>query len=177
MLFDKQLGKKILVLGSPGSGKTALSTSISQIYKIPVYHLDDLYWHENWERGEEKEFAEHLQKIIMSKCWVIDGNYYHLFFQERLKEADTVILIDIPAFICVYRVLKRYLRIIGGDTTHLPKKVRDYAKSHDVRSNINWKFIKFVAQFRKKVLPNMKKDLLQADCNTINVYWYSKNNK
>ena len=50
--------KKILVIGSPGSGKSYFSKQLSKILNIPVYHLDLIYWHENWVSMPKEEFEK-----------------------------------------------------------------------------------------------------------------------
>ena len=40
--------QRILILGSPGTGKSTLSRELSHILQLPVYHLDQLFFEANW---------------------------------------------------------------------------------------------------------------------------------
>ena len=35
--------KKVIVIGSPGAGKSVFSKKLSKITKLPLYHLDMIY--------------------------------------------------------------------------------------------------------------------------------------
>lgn len=38
------IGKRILVIGSPGSGKSTFSRKLAEVTKIPLVHLDKEFW-------------------------------------------------------------------------------------------------------------------------------------
>ncbi|MEZ4586890.1 MAG: isopentenyl transferase family protein [Gemmatimonadales bacterium] len=40
--------RRILILGSGGSGKTTLALQVSETTGHPVVHLDSLYWKAGW---------------------------------------------------------------------------------------------------------------------------------
>ena len=42
------IGKRIIVIGSPGSGKSTLSRNLSEITGIPLIHLDKEFWNYDW---------------------------------------------------------------------------------------------------------------------------------
>ena len=41
--------RKVIVLGNNGSGKSYFSKKLADKTKLPLIHLDLLYWLENWE--------------------------------------------------------------------------------------------------------------------------------
>jgi adenylate kinase family enzyme len=43
-----KLGKRIMIIGSCGSGKTTLATQLGKKTNIPVIHLDREYWQAGW---------------------------------------------------------------------------------------------------------------------------------
>lgn len=49
------IGKRILVIGSPGSGKSTFSRKLAEITEIPLVHLDKEFWNYGWvETPREK---------------------------------------------------------------------------------------------------------------------------
>lgn len=92
--------KKILVIGSPGSGKSYFSKQLAKITSIPVFHLDLLYWNENWVPTPAPEFDLKLKEIMEQSEWIIDGNFQRTL-EMRLKEANLVYFLDLPVEVCV----------------------------------------------------------------------------
>ena len=92
--------KKILVIGSPGSGKSYFSKELSRITNIPVYHLDLFYWNENWVSTPKDIFDLKQKEIMSNDSWIIDGNYQRTL-QMRLEQAELVFFLDLPVDICV----------------------------------------------------------------------------
>ena len=62
--MEERKYKRIIVLGSTGSGKTVLSNSISQRTGIPVVHLDKEYWLPNWGRPTQDEWINKLSTLV-----------------------------------------------------------------------------------------------------------------
>lgn len=99
--------KRILVIGSPGSGKSTLSRKISQKLGILCVHLDRIFWQPNWVQTPKEQFDLMLQQELEKESWIIDGNYKRTL-QHRLQYADTVIWLDLPTLTCMLRVLCRH---------------------------------------------------------------------
>lgn len=53
--------------------------------------------------------------------WVIDGNYEKFCQKRRMKEADLIIFMDYPRWICLWQALRRYYRYKG----HTRKSMAD----------------------------------------------------
>ncbi|MCM1260856.1 MAG: hypothetical protein NC182_06995 [Prevotella sp.] len=101
--------KRILILGSIGSGKTTLANSIQKKKEITVYHLDKEYWLPNWTRPEHQIWEEKIARFVSEDNWVIEGNYIETL-PLRLERADLVIMLDIPTRICIRGVFWRTLK-------------------------------------------------------------------
>ena len=100
--------KKIILIGSGGSGKSTLARRLGENLKIPVYHLDALFWKPNWV-GVPKDKQITIQNDLIKKDgWIIDGNYGGTM-DIRLNAADTIIFLDLPRHICIYRSFKRII--------------------------------------------------------------------
>ena len=98
--------KKIIVIGCPGSGKSTFSKSLHKITKIPLYHLDMLFWNEDKTTVEKSVFLDRLLKVIQNDEWIIDGNYSSTM-ELRMQACDTVIFLDFPLEVCLNGVKER----------------------------------------------------------------------
>ena len=98
--------KKIIVIGCPGSGKSTFSKSLHKITKIPLYHLDMLFWNEDKTTVEKSVFLDRLLKVIQNDEWIIDGNYSSSM-ELRIQSCDTVIFLDFPLEVCLNGIKER----------------------------------------------------------------------
>ncbi|MBE5817000.1 MAG: adenylate kinase [Clostridiales bacterium] len=98
--------KKIIVIGCPGSGKSTFSVKLHEITRIPLFHLDMLYWNSDKTTVEKALFLKRLSDVMDKNEWIIDGNYASTM-ELRLKACDTVIFLDYPLEICLNGVKER----------------------------------------------------------------------
>jgi len=132
--------QKILIIGSPGSGKSTFALKLGRMLNLPVKHLDSHFWNPGWIETPESEWREIVTELISGDKWIIDGNYSHTF-DIRFPAADTIIFLDFPTRICMWRVFKRIFKGYG--------KVRsDLAVG--CPEKIDFVFFKWVWTFRKK---------------------------
>ncbi|MFE5430808.1 DNA topology modulation protein [Peribacillus simplex] len=101
--------KKIVIIGSGGSGKSTLAKQLGEKSKRNVYHLDALFWNPNWVGVPRDEQRKAQKELVKEEEWIIDGNYGGTM-EIRLNAADTIIFLDIPRTICVFRAFKRMLQ-------------------------------------------------------------------
>lgn len=92
---------KIIVIGCPGSGKSTFSKKLSKILNLPIHHLDILYHNSDGTHISKEELEEKLKTIFKeNNNWIIDGNYQRTL-EMRMKECDTIILLDYPIEVCL----------------------------------------------------------------------------
>lgn len=97
-----------MIIGSPGAGKSTFARMLCGILNIKVYHIDCLFWKSGWESISHEELKEKLYEVVSSESWIIDGNYSKTI-DIRLKDADTVIFLDIGLLTCLWSIVKRRL--------------------------------------------------------------------
>ncbi|HEX4165402.1 MAG TPA: hypothetical protein VHZ55_08000 [Bryobacteraceae bacterium] len=102
--------KRIVILGSAGTGKSTLARRLGEQLGLPVIHLDELSWKPGWRALRTEAFRSRLSAAISTGSWITDGNYAVHTFDLRLPRADLVIWVERPRWHCAWRVLKRAFR-------------------------------------------------------------------
>lgn len=104
------LGRRIIVTGLAGSGKSTLSLALGDRIGVPVIHLDLHFWKPGWMAPSEAEWREKQRDVLAGDAWIADGNY-HETLDLRLERADTVVFLDLPWWRCSARALRRGFRM------------------------------------------------------------------
>lgn len=104
--------KRVLIIGSGGSGKSTLARRMHAVTGLPLVHLDRLYWRSGWQKTPKDEWLAKIAEVTAADEWILDGNFDGTL-DERLARADTVIFLDLPRYLCIYRVIKRRLTYRG----------------------------------------------------------------
>jgi len=99
-------GKKIIVIGCPGSGKSTFSKKLQKKLDLPLIHLDMLYWNADRTTVSREEFFRRLHSVLESEEWIIDGNYISSL-ELRLGHCDTVFFLDYPLELCLEGIRSR----------------------------------------------------------------------
>ena len=98
--------QRVLVIGSPGAGKSTLAIELARRTSLPLIHLDQQYWRPGWIEPSKDEWREQVTQLIAGDRWIIDGNYGGTL-EQRLARADTVIDLELPGLLCLARVALR----------------------------------------------------------------------
>lgn len=139
--------KKIIIIGSPGAGKSTLSRELSSILSIDLYHMDKLFWKPDWVSVSREELEEKLSQVVNKDSWIIDGNYLNTM-DMRIERADTIIFLDYPLWLCLWGVFKRRFEY--------SKKTRPDI-TEGCKENLNFEFLKFVVNFSR----NQRKEVYE----------------
>src|SRR5271170_5147145 len=106
---SRKIGRRILVDGMMGSGKSTFARALAARTDLPVIHLDAHYWQPGWERPSNDAWRDRQRVLLAGDSWIIEGNYKETL-ALRLVRADTVISLDTPWWLCAFRALLRGLR-------------------------------------------------------------------
>ncbi len=98
--------KKILIIGSPGAGKSYLAAELGKILARPVIHLDKHFWQSGWKQTPENKWRAIVNDLVARERWIMDGNY-HGTFDIRIPAADTIIYLDFNRLLSIWRIFKR----------------------------------------------------------------------
>ncbi|WP_370227125.1 AAA family ATPase [Cognatishimia sp.] len=108
------LPKRVLIIGSAGSGKSTAARLIGAALDLPVYHMDrEVFWLPGWvERGKADQVAQ-VKRIVAKPGWVFEGNNSSTF-AIREARADLLIWLDLPLPLRLWRVIRRNIRGRGA---------------------------------------------------------------
>src|ERR1051325_535833 len=98
--------RKVLVIGPGGAGKSTLANQLGKLLNIEVLHLDKFYWHSGWTEMPKSKWLKTVEELLRRDAWIMDGNYSGTL-DIRFQACDTVIFLDMPRALCLWRVLKR----------------------------------------------------------------------
>ena len=97
---------RILVIGSPGAGKSTFSGKLRDITGLPLYHLDMIFHKPDRTTVSKEEFDAELSRILELDQWIIDGNYQRTM-PLRFEKCTDVFLLDLPVEDCLKGVEAR----------------------------------------------------------------------
>lgn len=101
--------KKIIIIGTTGSGKSTLGKALSKKLGYKYIQLDQLFWKPNWGETPDDEFFEKIKTEVAGETWVLDGNYTrsnHLTWPQ----ADTIIWLNMPFYLNLYQNISRSVK-------------------------------------------------------------------
>lgn len=132
--------KRVAIIGSPGAGKSTFARRLGDITGIEIFHLDSLFWKPGWVETARPQWIQLQQELVGRPSWIIDGNY-GATMDIRVQAADTVIFLDIPRRVCLWRVAKRTIRYRGQTRPDL---------GMDCPEKIDVKFLRYIWEFRNR---------------------------
>jgi adenylate kinase family enzyme len=134
---------RIAIVGCGGSGKSTIARQLGESLDLPITHLDAIFYDGQWNPLPQEEFAAQQEKLVAGERWLIEGNYASTL-PIRLAAADTVIFLDLPAYVCLWGIAQRRWRYRGGQHTQ-----------DGVYDHISWNFVKYILGYRDTMRPKV----------------------
>ncbi len=112
--------KRVMIIGQPGSGKSTLARALGARTGLPVVHVDLIHWMPGWiERTRDEKTRLCLIEHAKPE-WIFEGGH-SATWPDRLSRCDTLIWLDVPVGVRLWRVLKRSARHYGAPRPDLPE--------------------------------------------------------
>jgi adenylate kinase family enzyme len=144
--------QKILIIGSGAAGKSSFARELGERLDVKVIHLDKLFWRPGWIETPRDEWKIIISQLVKGDSWIMDGNHGGTI-EMLVNAADTVVLLDLPRTLCVYRVVKRWLTYSSGSRP-------DIAEGCDERFDLE--FLKWIWNYPRRSLPKIESVLAKA---------------
>ena len=113
--MDIGIGNRIIIVGCCGSGKSTFARKLYECTRIPLFHLDNIWWKPDMSHISRDEFDEKLEKILHGDQWIIDGDYSRTY-ETRIKACDTIIFLDYSEEECMKGITQR----VGEKRSDIP---------------------------------------------------------
>ncbi len=100
--------KRVVILGRGASGKSTLARRLGNITGLPVIEADKIFWQPGLVPTTREQWIATQKGIVAEDRWIIDGDLGRYDAVEvRLREADTIILLDFSLLRCGLQALRR----------------------------------------------------------------------
>lgn len=152
--------RRILVIGSGGAGKSTVATRLGQLLNLEVFHLDKFYWRPGWIKPSPEEWLQTVNELIARDSWIIDGNYSGTL-ELRLQRCDTIVFLDMPRLLCLWRIVNRNLRYRRGGRPDMTEGCLE---------KLDWEFMSWVWDYSRRSRPKIVK-LIREHANGKRVVW------
>jgi adenylate kinase family enzyme len=128
-----------------------LARQLGRRLDLPVVHLDRLFWAPGWVQPDEAAFRTRVKAAVAGAGWISEGNYDRTTFDLRLPLADTLIFLNPPRALCLYRAVARNWR--GGRRPDLPEGC-------DERLTLEFlKFLRYLWRYDQDSKPRIEANL------------------
>ena len=102
--------QRIQVMGTSGSGKSTVGLRLAEAFGAPHVELDAINWLPGWTERDHEGFRALVAEATAGDRRVVSGNYLSRMHDILWGRADTVIWLDLPLHLTIYRQLTRSWR-------------------------------------------------------------------
>ena len=100
--------KRVVVFGRGAAGKSVLARELGAATGLPVVELDKEFWRAELEPLPPGEWARRQAILADRPRWIMDGDLGpYDAVEPRLRRADTVVVLDLPLWLCAWRARRR----------------------------------------------------------------------
>jgi len=106
---------KIYIVGSVASGKSTLARRMARATGIPCHHLDEVVYGEDPadSRGNRKRSIQERDALffsILAREHYIMEDTGRTCFVEGMRQAEVIVHLEIPLYVCRQRILCRWIK-------------------------------------------------------------------
>ncbi|MEM9709999.1 MAG: AAA family ATPase [Pseudomonadota bacterium] len=112
--------ERVMIIGQPGSGKSTLARALGARTGLPVVHIDMIHWEAGWVERSPDEKTRLCREVHARSEWIFEGGH-SVTWSERLARADTIIWLDIPLALRLWRVTWRVIQNWNRSRPDLPE--------------------------------------------------------
>jgi adenylate kinase family enzyme len=103
--------RRIAIIGTTGSGKSVLAERLGRALSLPAVELDALFWMPDWQPAMIELFRHRVDAATSADSWIIAGIYGQV--RDLVwGRADTLIWLDFPLHLVLWRLMRRTIRRI-----------------------------------------------------------------
>jgi len=158
--------RRVLVIGSGGSGKSTVAARLGELLELEVNHLDKFYWRAGWVEPAQDEWIKTVTELMDKDSWVMDGNYSGTL-ELRLRKCDTIVFLDLPRVLCLWRIVKRFFVYRDGTRPDMAEGCREH---------LNFEFVSWVWNYPNRSRPKVVR-LLQEYAADKQIFWLRSRNE
>jgi adenylate kinase family enzyme len=107
MCAHTETPRRIAVIGTTGSGKSAFARRIAATIGAPHVELDALFHEPGWAPADRDVFRARVAAAIAAPAWVTDGNYSSFLRDILWPAADPLVWLDYPFRVVIWRLFLR----------------------------------------------------------------------
>jgi adenylate kinase family enzyme len=96
--------QRVAINGCSGAGKSTLARQLSAVLDLPYVEIDGLQHGPNWQ--PRPTFVEDVHRVVAGERWVIEYQY-DAARPMILDRADTLVWLDLPRRVTMWRVVRR----------------------------------------------------------------------
>jgi adenylate kinase family enzyme len=156
--------RRVLVIGPGGSGKSTFARRLGELLNIEVKHLDSFYWRAGWTKPSEQDWLMTVTELASGDAWIMDGNFGGTV-ELRLKYCDTIVFLDMPRLLCLWRITKRRLRYRNRSRPDMAEGCSE---------KLDLEFIDWVWNYSRRSRPRVVR-LLNEQSRSKQVVWLRSN--
>ena len=107
------IGRRIHVVGNTSAGKSTLASQLAETLGADFVELDALNWLPGWvglNATNPAEFERRIAEATRGEAWVVAGAYSTFSEKVFWDRLETVIWLDLPLPLVLFRVIRRSWR-------------------------------------------------------------------
>jgi adenylate kinase family enzyme len=108
--------RRIMIVGGPGAGKTTLALVLGQCMRLPVHHMDRLFWQPGWRPALPEARTAAIAEVLDTSTYILEGAYA-VTYPARLADCDTLIWLDVNPLV---RAVRLWWRLRSEAGQHRP---------------------------------------------------------